>query len=58
MQNVEKCEMQFKQEANLWNHKKVCGGEVASDRGRKKCTCLKEFSKLYIARNRKTVELW
>ena len=50
----EECEMEFKQEANLLNHKKVCGGAVASDSGRRKCACGREFSKSYIARHRKT----
>ena len=50
----EVCEVEFKQEANLLNHKKVCGGAVGGDSGRSLCVCGKDFSKSYIARHRKT----
>merc|ERR1712055_1144647 len=42
----------FKQEANKWNHEKVCGGRVESD-DRRKCAYGREFAKSYIARHRK-----
>ena len=42
----------FKQEANKWNHEKVCGGAVV-DEGRRKCACGREFAKSYINRHRK-----
>ena len=50
----EVCEAEFKQEANLLNHKKVCGGAVGGDSGRRLCECGKEYSRTYIARHRKT----
>ena len=50
----EECEKCFKQEANLLNHKKVCGGAVASSKDKKKCRCGKEYSKSYFAKHRRT----
>ena len=44
----------FRQEANLLNHQKVCSGEVASEKERKKCACGKEYSKGYFAKHRRT----
>ena len=49
----EGCRQEFQQEANLWNHRKVCGGEEASGSDRRKCACGREFAKSYIARHRK-----
>ena len=46
------CGETFKQEANKWNHEKVCGGAV-TDKDRRKCACGREFAKSYIARHRK-----
>ena len=46
------CGETFKQEANKWNHEKVCGGAM-TDKDRKKCACGREFAKSYIARHRK-----
>ena len=36
----EACQNTFSQEANLWNHKKVCGGGEASEQSRKMCVCV------------------
>ena len=44
------CGETFKQEANMWNHEKVCGG-VVTDKERRKCG--REFLKTYIARHGK-----
>ena len=38
----EECEEVFRQEANLLNHRKVCSGEVASGKERKKSAFGKE----------------
>ena len=46
------CGETFKQEANKWNHEKVCGGLV-TDKEKRKCACGREFAKTYIARHRK-----
>ena len=48
----EGCGEEFRQEANKWNHMKVCGGSSMS-KDRKKCACGREFAKSYIARHRK-----
>ena len=48
----DKCEVAFKQEANLINHAKICGGK-ASDGDRRKCVCGREFAKSYINRHKK-----
>ena len=40
----EACQNTFSQEANLWNHKKVCGGGEASEQSRKMCVCVAESS--------------
>ena len=50
----EECEEVFRQEANLLNHKKVCSGEVASGKDRRKCACGKDYSKGYYAKHRRT----
>ena len=52
MFECEGCQEEFGQEANLWNHKKVCGGGASSSEKRM-CVCGKEFAKSYIARHRK-----
>ena len=49
----EACEEKFQQEANLWNHKKICGGAAASSSDRRICACGREFAKSYIARHKK-----
>ena len=49
----EGCGQKFQHEANLWNHRKVCGGEEASGSERRKCARGREFAKSYIARHRK-----
>ena len=46
------CGEVFKQEANKWNHEKVCGGKVEGG-DKRKCACGREFAKSYIARHRK-----
>ena len=47
------CKSSFSQEANLWNHKKICGGGEASGSDRRMCVCGREFAKSYIARHKK-----
>ena len=49
----EGCSMDFRQEANLVNHLKICGGGLGSTSDRKVCPCGREFAKSYIARHRK-----
>ena len=52
--NCDKCELKFPQEANLLNHKKFCGGGVASSVNMRKCdNCGNEVSKANFARHRK-----
>ena len=46
------CGETFKQEANKWNHEKVCGGAVM-DKEKRRCACGREFLKNYIACHRK-----
>ena len=57
MFRCEGCQEEFGQEANLWNHKKVCGGGGASSGDRRVCACGKEFAKSYIAKHRKKCEV-
>ena len=42
----EGCQEEFGQVANLWNHKKVCGGGASSSEKRM-CVCGREFAKSY-----------
>ena len=49
----EACKMKFQQEANLWNHMKVCGGAEASGDERRKCVCGRDFAKSYISKHKK-----
>ena len=49
----EACKESFRQEANLLNHRKVCGGREASEKTRRLCECGREFAKTYIARHRR-----
>ena len=51
--NCEACGENFRQEANLLNHRKVCGGAEASSSDRRRCACGREFAKSYIARHKK-----
>ena len=47
----EECGENFRQEANMLNHRKLCGGRSSGDR--KVCACGREFAKSYIARHRR-----
>ena len=49
----EECGEVFGQEANLKNHRKVCSGEVASGKEKRKCACGKEYSKSYYPRHKR-----
>ena len=53
-----RCKEEFMSEANLLNHKKVCGGAVASAEGRKRCLCGKEYSAGYMRTHRKKCTAW
>ena len=50
----EDCDEVFRQEANMLNHKKVCSGEVASSKEKRRCGCGKEYSKSYYPKHRRT----
>ena len=49
----EGCGEKFRQEANLLNHTKVCGGKAASSLERRMCACGREFAKSYLAKHKK-----
>ena len=54
----DKCERAFKRESERKNHKKVCGGAVASLNERVMCVCGKEFSKSYFRKHRQNCATW
>ena len=53
-----KCKQIFKQESGMKNHAKICGGAVASDAGKRKCVCGREYSRGYFPKHSKTCAEW
>ena len=54
----EKCKIAFKRESERKNHKKICGGAVASSKDRMMCVCGKEYSKSYFRKHRQNCAAW
>ena len=52
------CGLEVKKQSDLSNHAKVCGGAVASAKGKIKCLCGREYAKSYFARHRKNCDDW
>ena len=53
-----KCNQVFTRESDLINHTKICGGAVASDAGKRRCVCGKEYSKGYFRKHSSRCAEW
>ena len=52
------CEREFKRESDRRNHAKVCGGATATEVGKVKCVCGKQYSKSYFRKHRNKCDAW
>ena len=53
-----RCAQVFTRESDLKNHAKICGGAEASDAGRRKCVCGKEYSRGYFRKHSSRCAEW